>query len=80
MDVKKLLLPVDGSEYSLKAARYGMELAKLVGASIVLLHCHKVVPPSRGRPNWEVARDALVAEAEEVLAPFEQMLEAEGIA
>lgn len=35
---KKILIPVDGSELSLKAAATGVNLAKEVGASVVFLH------------------------------------------
>ncbi|HUB90265.1 MAG TPA: universal stress protein [Dyella sp.] len=39
---KRILLPTDGSELSLKAIRLGVELAKSCGASVIALH---VVPP-----------------------------------
>ncbi len=39
--MEKILLPVDGSEASLKAVRYAVELASTTGATLELLH---VVP------------------------------------
>jgi nucleotide-binding universal stress UspA family protein len=33
--IKKILIPTDGSEHSLRAADYGMSIAKMVGAQIL---------------------------------------------
>jgi nucleotide-binding universal stress UspA family protein len=35
--VKKILIPTDGSEHSLRAAKYGMSVAKMVGAQILVI-------------------------------------------
>lgn len=35
---KRILLPVDGSEISLEAAKAGIELAKVMGAEVVALN------------------------------------------
>ncbi len=79
MEVKKILIPVDGSEFSKKAAQYGIDLAKMCGASIILLHSHKAVPPTLGSPNREQFRDKLVSESEVVFQPYVKMLEASGL-
>ncbi len=42
MDISKILLPVDGSEGSLRAAREAAEWAKLFKSEIILLHCSQV--------------------------------------
>lgn len=34
----KILVPIDGSEYSQRAAEYAVRMAKLMGAEIVVLH------------------------------------------
>ena len=39
MKIKKILLPVDGSEYSLHAATEAIDLAKQFDAEIVILYC-----------------------------------------
>lgn len=39
---KRILLPTDGSELSLKAVRLGVGLAKTCGASVIALHA---IPP-----------------------------------
>jgi len=38
MDVKKILVPIDGSESSYNAARYALRLAKLNEANVTLLY------------------------------------------
>jgi len=36
--IKKILLPVDGSKHSFKAAQYAMEIASKMGAKVDMLH------------------------------------------
>ena len=36
--VKKILIPTDGSDYSMRAAEYGLSVAKLLGAEVVALY------------------------------------------
>lgn len=43
---KRILVPVDGSERSLKAARLAVELAKTHGAEILLLHAELPTEPA----------------------------------
>ena len=35
--IKKILIPTDGSEHSLRAAEYGISIAKMVGAQILVV-------------------------------------------
>ena len=37
-DVKKILIPTDGSDYSMKAAEYGVSVAKFLGAEIMVVY------------------------------------------
>jgi nucleotide-binding universal stress UspA family protein len=41
MQIKKILLPFDGSVSSVNAARYAAEMAKLYGAHITSVHCYE---------------------------------------
>lgn len=41
---KRILLPIDGSELSLRAADTGIALAKSVGASVMVLHVLEPLP------------------------------------
>ena len=37
-DIKKILIPTDGSDYSLRAAEYGIELAKMLNAEVAVVY------------------------------------------
>lgn len=37
-NVKKILIPTDGSDYSMRAAQYGVSAAKLLGAEIMVVY------------------------------------------
>lgn len=37
-NVKKILIPTDGSDYSVRAAEYGLSLAKLLGAEVMVVY------------------------------------------
>lgn len=37
-DVKKILIPTDGSEYSMRAAEYGVSVAKVLSAEIMTVY------------------------------------------
>jgi nucleotide-binding universal stress UspA family protein len=36
--VKKVLIPTDGSDYSVRAAEYGLSLAKILGAEVMVVY------------------------------------------
>lgn len=48
--IKKILLPTDGSEYSLKAAKYAVEIASKHGSKITLLHVMQLNLPDATSP------------------------------
>ncbi|SKA94354.1 Nucleotide-binding universal stress protein, UspA family [Paucidesulfovibrio gracilis DSM 16080] len=74
MQIKTLLLPVDGSPCSDRAVNYALGFCELVQARLVLLHVHKAVPQTLGKPNFDEAMDRLRKEAQDVLQPYEDML------
>ncbi len=37
-NVRKILIPTDGSDYSVRAAEYGINLAKMLGAEIMVVY------------------------------------------
>ncbi|BBD09185.1 universal stress protein [Desulfovibrio ferrophilus] len=80
MRIKKILVPVDGSEPSLTAVEHAAELAALSGASILLLHCHKPVPTTLGEPNFQLVLDRLMADAELVIEIGRAPLDGKGVA
>lgn len=44
IQIKRILVPVDFSEFSAKAVTYGLELARKFGAQLQLLHVVELVP------------------------------------
>lgn len=80
MSMQRLLVPVDGSEHSKRAVEYAAEMAKLIGAEVVLLHCHRTVPSVLGEPNFQDAYSRISATAEGVLRPYKDLLDGAGIA
>ncbi|WP_147819412.1 universal stress protein [Salidesulfovibrio onnuriiensis] len=79
MNVKTILLPVDGSAHSDKAADYAVGMAKTLRASIVLLQCRKPVPNELGEPNLQWVLDHYTKDSEEIIEPYRKQIEAEGI-
>ena len=37
-NIKKILIPVDGSDYSVRAAEYGITIAKMLGAQVMVVY------------------------------------------
>ncbi len=79
MNVKTILLPVDGSAYSDRATDYAVEMARTLKASIVLLQCRKPVPNELGEPNLQWVLDHYTKEAEEIVEPYGKQIEAAGV-
>lgn len=79
MKINRILIPVDGSDHSFNAARYGIDMAILSSAEILLLHCHRRFPVVLAEPHFQNAINAIMEESEQMLAPFVRMLEASGV-
>lgn len=41
MNIRKILLPFDGSDHSVNAARYALDLAKHYKAHVTIVHCYE---------------------------------------
>lgn len=74
MRIKKILLPVDGSPHSDRAAEYAVELAKTSGAEILVLHCHKPAPKFLGQPNFDQAAEKLSEQSGKIIDFYQTML------
>jgi nucleotide-binding universal stress UspA family protein len=74
MQLDTILLPVDGSDHSIRAAEYAADLAGQYKASIVLVHCHPPVPITLGEPRFQDAISHYQEESEKILAPFRPVL------
>jgi len=75
MDKKRILVPVDGSPYSMRAAEYALKIAALMDAEILLLHCHKAFPSMLREPYFQQAIDKIIEKSNQLLLPYRQLLE-----
>ncbi len=79
MKFGKILNPVDGSAHALNSTRYAIELAKQFNSLIVLLHCHSRFPVVLSEPYFQQAINEIMKNSEELVSPFEAMLEQSGV-
>ena len=73
MRIGTILVPVDESDHSLKAANYAADMARSLGAAVVFVHCEPAVSPQLGKPNADLAEQRRLAAAEESLAPCRRL-------
>ena len=55
LPVERILVPVDGSPHSERAAEYASRMAGILGSEILLVHCHKPFPKLLGEPYMQQA-------------------------
>ena len=79
MEISKILVPVDGSDYSMRAAEYAADLAKLMDGDILLMHCHKAFPVVLGEPYFQKAINKIAKKSKELLDPYRTMLQDAGV-
>ncbi|NDY72057.1 universal stress protein [Desulfobacter hydrogenophilus] len=79
MKFKKILNPVDGSEHSMRATQYSIELAKQFDSKIILLHCHARFPIVLAEPQFQNVLNEIMKNSEELIKPFEDLLEESGV-
>jgi len=79
MDTEKILLPVDGSDYSVKAAGYALDFVKSRGGDIVLMYSHKAFPSFLGEPYFQEVHDKIAKNARTMLSPFRRLFDDAGI-
>ncbi|MCK5837278.1 MAG: universal stress protein, partial [Desulfobacula sp.] len=75
MNIKKILNPVDGSDHSIRSTQNTIELAKLLDAKIILLHCHARFPIVLAEPYFQQAIDEINKSSEALVQPFLELLE-----
>lgn len=87
--IKKILVPIDGSEYSTKAMQHAIMQAKLSGAEIIAVHVLGQLPPGSTAAmkayygNVKMASAFLKTAKEEAgkwLSKVERMAKQEGVA
>ena len=79
MNVKKILLPVDGSEHSMRSAKYAAEIAKPAEAEVVLLTCYNTVPLGIEGGALADVGETLAKGADKTLDPFRMALREMGV-
>ena len=75
MELNRILVPVDGSDCSMRAAEYAADVAKLMDSEIMLMHCHKSFPVVLGEPYFQKAINKIAKKSNELLHPYKIMLE-----
>ncbi|CAB1083664.1 hypothetical protein JY97_02235 [Alkalispirochaeta odontotermitis] len=80
MELKKILLPVDGSQYSMRAVDYASAMAKHMNSEILLIHCHKSFPVVLGEPYFQKAIDKIMKKSNDLLNPYRKVVQEAGVA
>ena len=76
MEIKTILVPVDGSEHSMRAARYAADLGGLLSSELLLIHCHKPFPMLLGEPYFQEAHNRIIKKATDLMAPYRDLFAA----
>lgn len=79
MTIRKIMVPVDGSDHSVKAAEYAVGLAGLTDAEILLVHCHKSFPALLGEPYFQHAVNKIMEKANWLLDPYREIFRSHGV-
>lgn len=79
METPNLLVPVDGSPTSSKAAEYAIKMARLMKLPVLVVHCHKSFPAILGEPYYQQAIDAVLGGSRDLVAEYEAMFKEAGI-
>ncbi|THB72378.1 MAG: universal stress protein [Desulfobulbaceae bacterium] len=81
MQIKHILLPVDGSSYSGNATNYAIHLAKLCGSRVTAVSCYEWLGHMVEVPEsmTDKLKGNFARQAEEILEQTARKLSAEGI-
>jgi nucleotide-binding universal stress UspA family protein len=79
MQLNKIFVPVDGSDHSMRAAEYALELARLMDAEIVLIHCHRPFPVVLGEPYFQKAINKIMEKSNQLLDPYRKLFRESGV-
>ncbi len=82
MKIDKILLPYDGSSYSMNAAKYALDLAKMFGSHVTIVNCYEWHGNMPEVPELLVKdlRNNLQEEAKVILKGAEGVFEGQGVA
>lgn len=79
MQLKKILVAVDGSEFSMRATGYAVDMAKLTDCEILLIHCHRSFPAILGEPYFQKAINKILKKSNELLDPYKKLVQDAGV-
>ncbi len=79
MQLKKILVAVDGSEFSMRATGYAVDMAKLTDCEILLIHCHRSFPAILGEPYFQKAINKILKKSNELLDPYKKVVQDAGV-
>jgi nucleotide-binding universal stress UspA family protein len=79
MQLQKILVPVDGSECSVRATGYATDMAKRMDSEILLIHCHKSFPAILGEPYFQNAINKILKKSNELLDPYRNIVQDAGV-
>ncbi|AEF96800.1 universal stress protein [Methanotorris igneus] len=78
---KKIVVPTDGSDVSIEAAKHAIEIGKLMKAEIYVIYVVDIAPfiglPTEGL--WETMKEILNEEGEKALKKIKKMAEEHGV-
>ncbi|MEE4241118.1 MAG: universal stress protein [Desulfopila sp.] len=70
MEKKRILVAVDGSDFSAKVMEKAIEYARLLEAEVVFVHCHKRYPRLLGQPYRDQIISEIRDETHQRVAPY----------
>lgn len=79
MEKKRILVAVDGSRFSHKVMEKTVEYARMMGAEVVFLYCHRRYPRILGQPYRDQVISEIKDQTAEIVRPFLEQLEQSGI-
>jgi len=79
IEFKKFIVPVDGSDSSMRAAEYSVELIRHTGGEILLLHCHRPFSTLRGEPYLQMAINKVIKKSNQLLEPYRELFNKSGM-
>ncbi|MFY3739987.1 MAG: nucleotide-binding universal stress UspA family protein [Candidatus Nitrosomirales archaeon] len=78
-DIKKILVPLDGSETSFKTARHALALAKKENAAVMLLHVSQIPPFPKYLKSLDKYQKEVRSRAEEWFSKIMNFPESAGV-
>jgi len=79
MSQKKILVAIDGSDYSDKIIAKAIELSSLVEGKVILVYCHRRFSTILGQPQRDKEIPLIKKRSQELIDPYLKMFEKKGI-